>query len=108
MKFSDIKFTEQGGRNGSSLGLNAGGYWVAKVRFEEMWPRAKAAMQTLNWSKPQTVVTIFGDKEDWNSHPFGARIALGRCLKYFAAHDMLPIRVANPTKKGTRKYVKAQ
>lgn len=107
MKFSDIKFIEHSSRYGASVGVNAGGYWVAKYLFEEMWPRAEAAMQTHDWSKPQTVVTIFGDKEAWDSHSFGARIALGRCLKYFADHEMLPIRVANPTKKGTRKYLKA-
>ena len=107
MQFSDIQFIEHGGRYGSSLGLNAGGYWVAKLRFEQMWQRANATIQELNWSEPQTVVTIYGDKEDWLSYKVGARIALGRCLKHFADHDMLPIRVANPNKKGTRKYVRA-
>ena len=107
MKLADIKFTERSGRDGSSLGANAGGYWVAKVRFEEMWSRANAAMQTLDWSKPQTGRTIFGDDEVWNSYKRGARIAFGRCLKYFAVHDMLPIREANPAKSGSRIYVKA-
>ena len=42
-----------------------------------------------------------------NSYKRGARIAFGRCLKYFAVHDMLPIREANPAKSGSRIYVKA-
>lgn len=107
MKLADIKFTEHDSHNGSPLGANAGRYWVAKVRFEEMWSRANAMMQTLDWSKPQTVRTIFGDDEVWNSYKRGARIAFGRCLKYFAVHDMLPIRETNPAKTGNRKYVKA-
>ena len=106
MQFSDINFTERGGRYGSSKGLRIGGYWVSKDLVELMWQRAPQVLPNLDWSKPHTVVTIFGDSNGWHSYNFGQRIALGRCLKYFADHDMLPIRVANPGKGGTRKYVR--
>jgi hypothetical protein len=32
------------------------------------------------------------------------RIKLGRCIKYFVDHGMLPLKVANPKKKGKRFY----
>lgn len=106
MQFNDINFTEGDGRYGSSRGLRIRGYWVSKDLFDLMWQSASSTMPNLDWSKPQTVVTLFGDQEEWISYPFGARIALGRCLKYFVDHDVLPIRLANEGKKGTRKYVR--
>lgn len=107
MNFSDIEFIENGGRYGSPLGLNVRGYWVQKCLFDLMWQRASETLPTLDFSKKQTIVTIFGDRELWVSQKFGVRIALGRCLKYFADHGLLPIRVANLNKKGTRRYVRA-
>ncbi len=105
MKFSDIKFTEHGGRYGSALGLFApGGYFVCKRTAELMWQNANEELPKLNWSEEQTAETIFGGKNRWLSYKVGGRIALGRCLKYFADNDMLPIRVSNPKKKGKRKY----
>ena len=106
MKYSDIKFTEHGGRYGSSKGLRIGGYWVTKDLVDLMWLRAPQVLPNLDWSKPQTVVTIFGDLDDWRARKPGPRIALGRCLKYFADNNMLPIRVVNAGKGGTRKYVR--
>ncbi len=105
MQFSDIIFTKHGGRYGSSKGLHIRGRWVTKDLVDLMWLYAPQVIPTLDWSKPHSVVTIFGDREEWLSYPVGARIALGRCLKYFADHDMLPIRLANEGKKGPRKYV---
>ncbi len=107
MQFSDLIFTEHGGRYGSSKGLRVrGGYWVSKDLVDLMWLHASKALPNLDWSKRQTAVTIFDDSKKWLSYAFGARLALGRCLKYFADHDMLPIRVANEAKKGPRKYVR--
>lgn len=104
MQFSDINFTVRSDLYGSRKGLDIRGYWVSKDLVDLMWLRAPQVLPNLDWSKPQTVVSIFGDREEWRSYSFGARIALGRCLKYFADHEMLPIQVNNPGKKGTRKY----
>ena len=83
-----------------------GGYWVPKRYFELMWESALKQLPILDWSKDQTAETLFGGKERWLSHKVGGRIALGRCLKYFADNEMLPIKVANPKKKGKRKYTR--
>ena len=104
MKYSDINFTEHSWHYGTSLGFPVRGYWVTKDLFDLMWRKANREIPKLDWSKQQTVVTIFGGKDEWQQLSFGQRIALGRCLKYFADQGMLPIRVANPGKKGTRKY----
>jgi len=106
MKYSDINFTEHNFYYGTLLGFPIRGYWVTKDLFVLMWRKATEEIPKLDWSKQHTVVTIFGDDEEWQQLSFGQRIALGRCLKYFADQGMLPIRVANPTKKGTRKYVR--
>ena len=108
MKYEDIRYYERRGTDKPGRGLHLpGGYWVQESLFCLMWRRAIETLPNIDWSKKQTVVTIFGDAELWVSQKFGVRIALGRCLKYFADHDMLPIRVANVGKKGPRKYVRA-
>ena len=104
MQFSDINFTVRSDLYGSRKGLDIRGYWVSKNLVDLMWLRAQQVLPTLDWSKPQTVVSIFGDFEEWKSNSFGARIALGRCLKFYVDHDMLPIQITNKNKKGTRKY----
>ena len=104
MQFSDINFIEHGGKYGAQKGLRIGGYWVSKDLFDLMWLRAGQTLPKLDWSKSQTAESSFGDSEKWQSHKVGARIALGRCLKFFADQDMLPIQVKNENKKGPRKY----
>ena len=105
MEFSDISFTEHGGRYGSTLGFLApGGYFVFMRTAKLMLQRANEELPKLDWSQQQTAETIFGGKVRWLAHNVGARIALGRSLKYFADHEMLPLEVANPRKRGKRKY----
>ena len=106
MQFSDIKFLEHNWRYESSVGLYIRGYWVPKSLIDLMWASAVESLPTLDWSRKQGVVTIFGNKKNWVSLSIGVRIALGRCLKYFVAQGMLPISEANPGKKGPRKYVR--
>lgn len=106
MKFSDIKFIKDGRPHGSSIGLYLAGHWVSKDLFDLMWIHASQSLPKVDWSRKQTSADVFGDKDLWVSHKVGRRIALGRCLKYFADRDILPIRVANPGKKGPRRYVR--
>jgi|JI8StandDraft_1071087.scaffolds.fasta_scaffold531964_1 hypothetical protein len=105
MEYSDIKFIKRQLRYGSTVGLYIGGYFVSQSLVELMWSQAAESLPTLDWSRKQDVKSVFGDKELWLSHKIGARIALGRCLKFFVDHGMLPLREANRGKKGPRRYV---
>jgi hypothetical protein len=71
-----------------------------------MWFHAAESLPKLDRSRKQTAVDVFGDKACWLSYRIGVRISLGRCLKYFAHQEMLPIREANPGKKGPRRYIR--
>jgi hypothetical protein len=104
MIFEDIAFYQQSGsKENSEYGLHLKGYWVQKIFFEEAWMQAQLNIPKLKWDKPQTVVAICGDK-NWKSRKVGVRIRIGRCLKYFVGEGMLPLCIANPNKKGSRKY----
>jgi hypothetical protein len=105
MKFNDIDFYEHGGTNSSELGRHVRGYWVAKKFFELAWTNALIEIPRLDWSKPQTTETLCGTA-CWEPKSFGDRLRLGRCMKYFVDEEMLLLQVANPGKKGKRKFIK--
>lgn len=105
MNFDDINFGQRGGTYKPGLGyLLPGGYWVKKKYFEVAWKNASENLHKLDWKFSQTAESLCG-KPCWLMQSFGERIALGRCIKYFVDHEMLPLRLANPGKKGKRKYL---
>ena len=104
MKFNEINFCESDKPNKPGLGLFLPGhYWVAKKYFELVWRYAALEIPKLDWSQEQCAETIFG-KARWKEFDFWEQIRLGRCVKYFVTREMLPLRLANPRKKGKRKY----
>ena len=105
MKFEDIDYYECIRFGKTAIGQHLHGYWVSKSDFKLMWQYASVAMHQVDWSVPQSAETLYG-KARWLDLKVGKRIALGRCLKYFAENDVLPVRVANPKKKGKRKYAR--
>ena len=105
MNFDNIKFETRTGRGTTSYGLYVNcNNWVPKARFVEMWEQAQNKLHLLDWSHPKTTRSFF-DPAEWKVLKRGRRIALGRCLRYFADHHLLPIRCINPHKKGTKRYV---
>lgn len=100
MKVNDINFYE---REGYGIGLHVRGCWVGKLTFEIMWHRASISVHQVDWPELQTTESLYG-KKDWRDVEFKRRLSLGRCLRFFSDHEMLPIEIANPTKKGKRKY----
>ena len=105
MKYQDIKFYERSGSKNAALGMHLpGGYWVSKSLFDEAWTRVFEGLPSPDCKELHTAKSMYGSKA-WEELGFGARIALGRCVKYFVDREMLPLKIANPTKKGTRKYI---
>lgn len=105
MKFEDIAYYERSGSDKPELGRHIRGYWVSKKYFEIAWKNASAEFLKLDWLKPQTTETLCGEAY-WGVSGIGTHIKLGRCMKYFADQELLPIQVANPGKRGKRKFVR--
>lgn len=106
MEFIDIPFCESGRKDRPGLGLYLpGGYWVGKTTFELAWHQVNKGLPATGCKVPHTARSMCGE-EFWLDHKCGRQINFGRCIKYFVDHEMLPLKVANPTKKGSRKYVR--
>ncbi len=104
MNFEKIQFQTRTGRGTTSLGLYVtGNNWVPKARLIQMWDQAQRMLPLLDWTYPKTTKSFF-EPEAWKGIKRGHRIALGRCLRYFADHQLLPIRCINPKKTGTKRY----
>jgi len=106
MQFVDIKYVERNTAYGKQFVLSMpGGYGVPKGTVNEAWKLIHQNWNFVDWSERQTAETMIGH-DHWVSQSFGARLAMGRCIKFFIVHDMLPspLKVANPGKKGKRFY----
>lgn len=95
MEFKDIKFIERPGAKASGLWLVLpGGWWVHKSAVEVAWNKARTILPTLDRRLVITIEMLHGS-ELFRSKKLGTRHAIGRCIKYFFAHGMLP-RKGNP------------
>lgn len=104
MNFDNIKYETRSGRRGNTPGIYINGYnWVPKFQIIRMWEQAKKVIFQLDWTYPKTTKSFFGSAA-WDEIETGHKQALGRCLRYFADHQMLPMRCINPHKKGTKRY----
>jgi hypothetical protein len=105
MQFSEIQFTEHKWRYGTSLGFPIAGHWVAKSTLIDAWNHVCKGIPSADSRAEHTAKSMYGEGE-WKNLPFGRQLALGRCVKFFVDKGMLPLKISNPTKKGTRKYVR--
>lgn len=106
MKFEDIRYEERDKRPGKQQGLvMPGGFWVQKNTMRVAWEQLHKNWPSIDWSRLQSAEDLIG-AEFWAQQTFGMQLALGRCVRYFVRHDMLPrpLEVANPGKKGKRLY----
>ena len=107
--FNKIKFVRHGGKYGKQLGLwMPGHYWVPREDVLFAWDNATKRLFMLDFSQDKVVSKLFFDQDEWSALLNGKKLALGRCIKYFSTHEMLPIEVANPGKKGSRIYKKGK
>jgi hypothetical protein len=107
MKFDDTRFIEREKPIGKEQGLiMPGGFWVTKQTYQAAWNQVHQNWQSIDWSLKQCAETLIG-REYWKQQKNGGpRLAMGRCIKFFITHDMLPrpLENANPGKKGKRFY----
>jgi len=109
MKIEDMKFIQ---RDDGQIGLvMPGGYWVKKQTFLLAYTAINANWSSIDWSAKQTAKSMLADA--WGDPAvWGYNQALGRCVKYFVTHDMLPLPLevarkhnGEPYKRGSAKYV---
>ncbi len=100
-KFEDIRYAERIGKYGKTLGLSMpGGFWVFKETMITAWISVHENWTNINWTNKQTAATLIGSGV-WHVQVAGAKKALGRCIRFFVKHDMLPLRlVLAKTRKG--------
>ena len=107
MHFIDIRYVERNTKQGNQLVLTMpGGYGVNKGTVHEAWKQVHKNWPNIDWSVKQCAETLIG-REYWKPLKIGKQLAMGRCIKFFIAHDMLPkpLQVANPGKGGKRYYM---
>jgi hypothetical protein len=103
MRIDDIKFERRNGPKGTITGLQLGRHWVFQNIVVTTYKRALASIPMLDWNVRQTAKALYGDPA-WESWEKGHRHAIGRCIRFFAEHDVLPLRVINPKATGTKYY----
>jgi hypothetical protein len=102
--FLALKYAERDTKYGPSKGLDLGRHFVYDGQFQSAWKRICAGLASADWTKPQSARALYNDP-CWESKSFGARIAIGRCLRFFVNHGMLPLQVINPQATGTKLYM---
>lgn len=104
MQFLEIRYVERDTVYGQKFVLSMpGGYGVQKGTVQDAWKQVHLNWPNIDWSVKQCAETLIGG-EYWKPMKIGKQLAMGRCIKFFIAHDMLPkpLKVANPGKKGKR------
>lgn len=81
-----------------------GGYWVSRALLLEVFRMFWRCASDLRPARKHTARQMCSDP-GWEDRPRGQRLAIGRCIKYFEVHGVLPIRLLNPDTRGTRKYL---
>ena len=102
-KFEDLRYVERVDKYGKTLCLPLpGGFPVFKSTAELAWCCVHKNWANIDWTKRQSAETLIGIAV-WQLQVDGAKRALGRCIRFFVKHDMLPLRlVLARTRKGTR------
>lgn len=103
MKFEDLRYVERIDRCGKALCLPLpGGFPVFKSTVELAWTSVHGNWASIDWTRRQSAQTMIGGGV-WQTQVVGAKRALGRAIRFFVKHDMLPLRlVLARTLKGTR------
>ena len=101
MKFEDLLYEDGTGKYANTLGLfMPGGFWVFKGTMALAWKAVHENWRNVDWTEKQCSETLIGS-DVWNTKVNGAKQALGRCITFFAKHNMLPLPLAPAlTRKG--------
>jgi hypothetical protein len=103
--FDDISFYSRAGFNAAHLGRYLpGGYWGLKEYFALAWSQAADAIDALEPGRRYAAEDLCGTGL-WARLWLREALLLGRCVKFFVTHGLLPLIEANPDKKGKRMYV---
>jgi hypothetical protein len=103
--FPDIRFEVRPGHTAAWLGRYLpGGYWGDKEMFEVAWFQASESVDMLEPDKCYSSKDLC-NQDLWKILRGGEPYLLGRCVKFFVTHGMLPLIEANPGRMGKRRYI---
>ena len=106
MRFEDIDFSDHCWFVTRGPGLvMPGGYWVPKADFVLGWNQVRNGLPPVGSTCAYTTKEMCDD-EFWQSIKIGKKLAIGRCVRFFVTNKMLPLKLTNPKKRGSRKYVR--
>jgi len=111
LKIEAVKFVQ---RSDGQYWLLIKGRWVMKSTFLTAYAAILENWSNIDWKVRQTAKTMVG-KAHWGAPAERGLIqAMGRCVRFYVDHDMLPVQVAlarkrngDPYKGGKRLYVLA-
>lgn len=102
--FAAIKYENRKGKSGTVIGMELGGHFVFRWIFQEAWKHISVGIVTADRCKFHTAKSLFNDADAWARFEKNESIAIGRCLRYFVDHGMMPLSVVNPNETGTKLY----
>ena len=106
MKFKDIDFHDHSDFDRPGPGLYLpGGYWVPKADVELAWDQVRQGLPAVGSICEYTTKEMCDD-EFWSSIKIGKKLAIGRCVVFFVTNKMLPLKLVNRKKGGSRRYVR--
>lgn len=111
MKIEAVKYVQ---RSDGQYWLLIKGRWVMKSTFLTTYAAIYENWSNIDWKVRQTAKAMVG-KAHWGAPAERGLIqAMGRCVRFYVDHDMLPVQVAlarkrngHPYKGGRRLYVLA-
>lgn len=114
MKFEDLRYVERIDKYGKTLCLSLPGCFpVFKSTVVLAWRSVHENWANIDWTRRQSAETMIGSAV-WQTQVHGAKLALGRCIRFFVTHGMLPLPLAlantrwgTPYRGGKRLYVLA-
>jgi hypothetical protein len=115
MKFEDLRYVERTNKYGQTPCLiMPGGFPVFKSTMELAWASVHQNWANIDWSVKQPSKTMIGEEHWGEPEEKGFNQALGRAIRFFVKHDMLPLPLAlamtrrgKPYRGGRRLYVLA-
>lgn len=115
MRFEDLRFVERTDKYGKTPCVTMpGGFLVFKSTMELAWACVHQNWISIDWTRKQSAETLIGSGV-WQTQVNGAKKALGRAIRFFVRHDMLPLPLAlaktcrgKPYRGGKRLYVPAE
>lgn len=79
--------------------------FVHKWIVQKSWACFSATLSVCDQTAVWSAKKLFNDAQAWEGYSKGVRQSIGRCLRYFVDHGMLPLHCINDHMQGGKLYV---